>query len=314
MPRCYLVVTASLLVLLFYPGTGYAEQLESITQRFEAIEARVGAVQSDLKATGQSSAALSSDRLELQEAKVQLTELRKSIQSSIRLARMDIETLGVPPENAREPQNLRDLRRTLDTRLSNLQGLALQATALDEQIDQLLSAAGRQLRDRFVDSVFARAPLPYLPETIDSAANAAQKRLAEVTEFIASWIKAQRDSGTLTVSAATIVGSLLIFWVLTVPARSFIADQVWRRFWASRTDARRALRYRVVSRINQNYSRGNRYIPCLSDLRRGYTDRVGRWCCRQKRCSGHFHLVCCSCHLASHIRARSLRVADGEYG
>lgn len=231
---------AVLLMMLACVGAAWGQSSDALAQRVAALEERVAAAERALDATTDPDA-VSEVRLDLQEARGSLGDLRSDLNARRAEVGADIALLGPAPEDGDEPRSVAELRSSYAARLDDIEQLSVVSAALDQRIARLQQTSAEQLRTAFFSRTLARTPLPYLPAQIEAATGQAVDAVARGRDYVASVPQRTHAFGGPVAAGAALAVSLLVLWGLTIPIRDRIAARLWRRTPAeSLTPAARA--------------------------------------------------------------------------
>ncbi|MEO0981424.1 MAG: mechanosensitive ion channel domain-containing protein [Pseudomonadota bacterium] len=204
-----------------------AQEPRTPATRYTAVEARVDEAERALT-NASAPEEVSAARLELQEARVMLQELRRSFENSKMQLETDLGMLGDPPDNGAEPPSVTELRQSYAERLSEFDRLSLLTSALQQRIARLQDDSAARLRDAFVSRVFERSPPPYLPAEVSGAVSEFGRVASGAVGWAAGLLRSG-DAGQGGMPLIFVGLSVLLFYVLNIPVRDRIANQMWRR-------------------------------------------------------------------------------------
>lgn len=205
-----------------------AQGATDATERFGILQEEVEAAEADLNAATDAPA-ISAARLKLQESRVALQDLQRSIQASNTQLESDLSVLGPVPDTGEEPAAIADLRRNYASRLAEYDRISVLSSALHQQIDNLLDSSGQQLTQVFLSNIFDRAPPPFLPGEVSTATSELKASIAEGQVWLfgeaASETGEARPSLTL---LWVLIGSGVIIFLINIPLKDRVAKQLWR--------------------------------------------------------------------------------------
>ncbi len=218
-----------LLTTLVFCTSALAQDATIATQRLNTLQTEVENAKSDL-ASALDTSAISAARLTLQENRVQLEELQRSFRASKSQLEVDLGVLGPSPETGGEPTAVADLRRNYADRIAEYDRLSVLASALKQQIDNLLEESAQQLTDAFLSRILDRAPPPYLPSELSAASSELGQSLSEGRTWLVGAEGPesgdQRSSLTL---LWLLLGSGVILFIINIPIKDRLANQLWRQ-------------------------------------------------------------------------------------
>ena len=218
-----------LLTTLVFCTSALAQDATIATQRFNTLQTEVENAKADL-ASALDTSAISAARLTLQENRVQLEELQRSFRASKSQLEVDLGVLGPSPETGGEPAAVADLRRNYADRIAEYDRLSVLASALKQQIDNLLEESAQQLTDAFLSRILDRAPPPYLPSELSAASSELGQSLSEGRTWLVGTEGPesgdQRSSRTL---LWLLLGSGVILFIINIPIKDRVANQLWRQ-------------------------------------------------------------------------------------
>lgn len=218
-----------LLTTLVFCTSALAQDAATATGRFNTLQTEVERAKAELASAADTSA-ISAARLTLQENRVQLEELQRSFRASKSQLEVDLGVLGPSPETGGEPAAVADLRRNYADRIAEYDRLSVLASALKQQIDNLLDESAQQLTDAFLSSILDRAPPPYLPSELSEASSELGQSLSAGRTWLVGAEGAesgyQRSSLTL---LWLLLGSGVILFLINVPIKDRVAKQLWRQ-------------------------------------------------------------------------------------
>lgn len=191
--------------------------------RFNRLQANVSDAKADLAAANDTSD-ISAARLVLQESRVALQELQRSIQASKSQLEVDLGVLGAAPDTGNEPAPVADLRQSYAERIAEYDRLSVLASALQQQIDRTLDESAQQLTDAFLSNILTRAPPPYLPSELADVSLEFQQSLQKGR----TWIGGTEDRSSLNL-IWLLLGSGVIIFLINVPIKDRVANQLWRQ-------------------------------------------------------------------------------------
>ena len=219
----------ALLTTLVFCTSALAQDATIATQRFNTLQTEVENAKTDL-ASALDTSAISAARLTLQENRVQLEELQRSFRASKSQLEVDLGVLGPSPETGGEPAAVADLRRNYADRIAEYDRLSVLASALKQQIDNLLEESAQQLTDAFLSRILDRAPPPYLPSELSAASSELGQSLSEGRTWLVGAEGPesgdQRSSLTL---LWLLLGSGVILFIINIPIKDRVANQLWRQ-------------------------------------------------------------------------------------
>lgn len=211
---------------LIFCASALSQDAATATERFNTLQTEVEDAKADL-ASAPDTSAISAARLTLQENRVQLEELQRSFRASKSQLEVDLGVLGPSPENGGEPAAVADLRRNYADRIAEYDRLSVLASALKQQIDNLLEESAQQLTDAFLSSILDRAPPPYLPSELSAASSELSQSLSDGrTWLVGTEGGGQRSSLTL---LWLLLGSGIILFLINIPIKDRVANQLWRQ-------------------------------------------------------------------------------------
>ncbi|MHA7856667.1 MAG: mechanosensitive ion channel family protein [Henriciella sp.] len=218
-----------LITALVFGMSALAQDAATATERFNTLQTEVETAKVDL-ASAPDTSAISAARLTLQENRVQLEELQRSFRASKSQLEVDLGVLGPSPENGGEPAAVADLRRNYVDRIAEYDRLSVLASALKQQIDNLLEESAQQLTDAFLSSILDRAPPPYLPSELSAASSELSQSLSDGRTWLVGTegteTGEQRSSLTL---LWLLLSSGIILFLINIPIKDRVANQLWRQ-------------------------------------------------------------------------------------